>query len=189
MTPEEETALRSQVAQLRAALMSVYVSHQELHSNPVLTETIEEPAWAALDATADSEKWLAEHDAKLLVAGRMENRSAAYRILGEPEQADFSSALAAHDTRVRADARADERTRLEEEWNLSVAIASFPKTPSMVEIIETHDVEVRADARRAAIEAAAKLIREHLLPNSQRAISWHEAADCLEAVFALKRQP
>lgn len=31
---------------------------------------------------------------------------------------------------------------------------------------------------RDAVEEASKLVRKYLLPNDQRAISWHEVADC-----------
>ncbi len=41
-------------------------------------------------------------------------------------------------------------------------------------------------AVRTETERAERLIRQHLLFDSQRAVSWHEVQDCLEA---LRREP
>lgn len=49
-----EQELRAEACALREVATKLYDSHQELHSNPILTELIEEPAWAVLARPADS---------------------------------------------------------------------------------------------------------------------------------------
>lgn len=65
MTPEEETALRSQVAQLREAVIAIEGSAATFIATPH-RRLLED----ALAATSDSEKWLAEHDIRVRADAR-----------------------------------------------------------------------------------------------------------------------
>lgn len=120
-TPQEETALRAQVARLREELRKYFpcgrISHDRMtcerepgHSGFHATTDGAQCNWpdsegvgwdalpAALADTDSNEKWLAEHDDE--VAGLAVGKAKA-TMLRELE----SGAFVAHDTRVRADAR------------------------------------------------------------------------------------
>lgn len=43
------------------------------------------------------------------------------------------------------------------------------------------------EARTRALAEAAQVVRRHLMHNDQRAYSWHEAADTVEAILALAK--
>jgi len=56
-------------------------------------------------------------------------------------------------------------------------------------MLAMHDRRVVAEARRAQREEDKIFIRRYLLFDSQRAVSWHEVQDCLDALRAQGETP
>lgn len=120
MSPEEETALRAQEAMLREALAHIQsVLSEAPHSEDCgpdddepWCECLIEPlsnhvAGSLIDGAAASEKWLAEHDERLVVPWikGIDEQLETLRS-GAEGPALFMGELAAHDARVRAEAAA-----------------------------------------------------------------------------------